>query len=265
MNIPVSGLRFVLSWLLVLTGISWSLALAASGANDAGEQRARDILRRIDDMWRQDSSHARLAMEVKTRHYTRTLRLEAWSRGTDKSLIRILYPGREKGTASLKSGEHLYTYLPKTDRTIRLSAGMMSGSWMGSHFTNDDLVQDSRRERDYRIRISFEGERSGRRLMEFTLVPRETAAVVWGKVVTTVSLPDYLPVSEVFYDEAMQVARTLEFSNIKSLGGRKMPSVLKVTPADKPEEYTVLIYEDIQFNIGIKDEFFSLNRLRTPR
>ncbi|MDH5632888.1 MAG: outer membrane lipoprotein-sorting protein [Gammaproteobacteria bacterium] len=265
MNIRVSGRRRVQPWLLVLTGFSCFFASAAFGNNDADEQRARDILRQIDDMWRQDSSHARLAMEVKTRHYTRTLRLEAWSRGADKSLIRILFPAREKGTASLKSGEHLYTYLPKTDRTIRLSAGMMSGSWMGSHFTNDDLVQDSRRERDYRIRISFEGKRNGLRLMEFTLVPRETAAVVWGKVVTTVSLPDYLPVSEVFYDEAMKVARTLEFSDIRLLGGRKMPSVLKVVPADKPDEYTVLTYEHIEFNIGIKNEFFSLNRLRMSR
>jgi len=252
-----------LSLALLLTGLITSLPVVAGEPEiDAEEQRAREIMRKIDDLWRQKSSYARLSMEVKTRHYQRKLKLEAWSKGTEKTLIRILYPIKEKGTASLKSDTHLYTYLPKTDRTIRLSAGMMSGSWMGSHFTNDDLVQESRRERDYRIRISFEGLRDGKKIMEFTLVPRPDAAVVWGKVMTVVSLPDYLPITEVFYDEDMEVARTLDFKNIKLLGGRRMPSVLRMTPMDKPGEFTEVIYESLKFNIGIKDSFFSLNQLR---
>ncbi len=252
-----------ISLALLLTGLITSLPIIAGETEiDAQEQRAREIMRKIDDLWRQKSSYARLSMEVKTRHYQRKLKLEAWSKGTEKTLIRILYPIKEKGTASLKSDTHLYTYLPKTDRTIRLSAGMMSGSWMGSHFTNDDLVQESRRERDYRIRISFEGLRDGKNIMEFTLVPRPDAAVVWGKVMTVVSLPDYLPIKEVFYDEDMEVARTLDFKNIKLLGGRRMPSVLRMTPMDKPGEFTEVIYESLKFNIGIKDSFFSLNQLR---
>ena len=250
---------------LLLTGLITSMPVVAGEPEpeiDAEEQRAREIMRKIDDLWRQRSSYARLNMEVKTRHYQRKLKLEAWSKGTEKSLIRILYPIKEKGTASLKSDTHLYTYLPKTDRTIRLSAGMMSGSWMGSHFTNDDLVQESRRERDYRIRISFEGQRKGQNIMEFTLIPRPDAAVVWGKVVTVVTLPDYLPITEIFYDEDMKVARTLDFEKIKLLGGRRMPSVLRMIPADKPAEFTELVYESLKFNIGIKDSFFSLNQLR---
>lgn len=238
---------------------------AGETANDtvsAEEQRAREIMRKIDDLWRQKSSYARLSMQVKTRHYSRNLRLEAWSKGIEKTLVRIIQPLKEKGTASLKSDTHLYTYLPKTDRTIRLSAGMMSGSWMGSHFTNDDLVQDTRRERDYRIRISFEGKRDGKSLMEFTLTPRPDAPVVWGKVITLVSLPDYLPVSEIFYDEDMKVARTLTFENIKMLGGRRMPSILRMVPADKPGEFTRLVYEQLKFNIDISDSFFSLTQLR---
>jgi hypothetical protein len=252
-----------LSLALLLTGLITSMPVAAGEPEiNAEEQRAREIMRKIDDLWRQKSSYARLSMEVKTRHYQRKLKLEAWSKGTEKTLIRILYPIKEKGTASLKSDTHLYTYLPKTDRTIRLSAGMMSGSWMGSHFTNDDLVQESRRERDYRIRISFEGIRKGQQIMEFTLIPRPDAAVVWGKVMTVVSLPEYLPITEKFYDEDMEVARTLDFKNIKLLGGRRMPSVLRMTPMDKPGEFTEVVYESLKFNIDIKDSFFSLNQLR---
>lgn len=248
--------------LVLICLLTLPVLVTGEPAVDAEEQRAREIMRKIDDLWRQDSSYARLSMKVNTRHYSRNLRLEAWSKGIEKTLVRIIQPLKEKGTASLKSDTHLYTYLPKTDRTIRLSAGMMSGSWMGSHFTNDDLVQDSRRERDYRIRISFEGKRDGRQVMEFTLTPKPDAPVVWGKVVTLVTMPDYLPVSEVFYDEDLKVARTLNFEKIKKLGGKRMPSVLRMVPADKPGEYTQLVYEELNFNIGIKDSFFSLAQLR---
>ena len=35
--------------------------------------------------------------------------------------------------------------LPKVDRTMKVPASMMLGSWMGSHFTNDDLMREIER------------------------------------------------------------------------------------------------------------------------
>jgi len=225
-------------------------------------ERARRILRTVDDLWRGRSSHGILAMQVKTAHYTRSMRLEGWSKGKDQSLIRIILPLKEKDTATLKSGTSIYTYLPQTDRTIRLTSGMMMGSWMGSHFTNDDLVKESRLEDDYDPTISFEGERDGQSVLEFTLMPKPRAAVVWGKVIITVRAADYIPLNSVYYDEDMTIARTMTFSKIREMGGRKFPAVLHVVPADKPEEYTELVYEEMQFDLKIDDAFFSLAQLR---
>lgn len=229
---------------------------------DNGKKRAQEVLAIIDDLWRSESSEAKLQMEVKTKHYTRTMVMDSWTKGKEQSLVRIVKPLKEKGTVSLKNGNTMYTYLPKTDRVIRLTSGMMMGSWMGSHFTNDDLVKESRLSEDYIPEITFEGERDGHRIIEFVLMPKPDAPVVWGKIVITVFSKDFLPINSKYYDEDMVLARTLNFGDIREMSGRMIPAVLHMVPAEKPEEYTKLFYEQIDFDVDLQDSLFSLLQLR---
>lgn len=191
------------------------------------------------------------------------MRMEGFSKGVEKSLMRILFPLKEKGTATLKSGNNIYTYLPKTDRTIRLTSGMMMDGWMGSHFTNDDLVKQSRLFDDYHYFITYSGEREGVLVEEISLTPKPDAAVVWGKIILTVRTEDEIPIKEAYFDEEMKLVRVLTLSNVKSFGGRRMPSYLKMTVLDKPGEYTELVYESMEFDIDLDESFFSLSNLKT--
>lgn len=234
----------------------------ASPANAGDSDRVSRLLAEIDDLWRGQSSHAITTMQVKTEHYTRSMRMEGWSKGKEKTLIRILAPLREKGTATLKSGSNIYTYLPKTDRTIKLTSGMMMGSWMGSHLTNDDLVKEARLEEDYDAEISFEGERDGQDIIEFTLIPKPDAAVVWGKLELIIDGDSHNPIVEYYFDEDMQLARTIEFSDLRQLAGRLRPAVMTVTPADKPGEFTQFVYQQLKFDIELDDQLFSLSSLK---
>ncbi len=249
--------QFVLPTVLMLL-----IPLFAIATTPPPDQRASEILRSVDDLWRGNSSHAITTMRVKTAHYTRTMKMEGWSKGKEKTLFRVLEPLKERGTITLKSGNHIYTYLPKTDRKIRLTSGMMMGNWMGSHLTNDDLVKEARLEDDYDATISFEGVRDGQNIIEFTLIPKPDAAVVWGKLVLVVLADSYTPLSELFFDEEMQIARTFSFTDMKLLAGRLRPSVMRVVPADKPDEYTEFIYDSLELNIEISDRFFSVSNLK---
>ncbi len=234
----------------MLALLNFPMNISSGQQNDAAMKRAKEILRRIDDMWRGTSSHSMLTMQVKTAHYTRDMRLEGWSKGKDKTLVRILFPLKEKDTATLKSGNSIYSYLPRTDRTIRLTSGMMMGSWMGSHFTNDDLVKESRMDEDYDPSISFEGKRDGMDIIEFTLIPKPDAAVVWGKIVAIVLADGYMPLKYYYYDEDMNIARTMTFSRFEMLAGKTRP------------EFTEIIYEELDLDVRIEDEFFSLAMLK---
>ena len=251
---------FFVSFFLAVSLLAAPLQTAA--ADEQAAERARRILAEVDDMWRGESSHLVFKMQVKTAHYTRTMRMEGWTKGKEKSLVRITYPLKERGTATLKSGKNIYTYLPKTGRTIRITSGMMMGSWMGSHFTNDDLVKESRMGEDYNPEITFEGIRDGQEVLEFTLMPKPDAAVVWGKVVIVVRKKDHIPLYERDYDEDFQVVRDIVFEKIKTLGGRKLATVLRVTPRDKPDEFTEIVYEKARFGVKLDDSFFSIARLQ---
>ena len=247
---------------LIITLLPIALLPASRIFADDDVERARQVLAEIDDLWRADSSRSTVSMKVVTAHYSRQVTMENWTLGKDKSLVKILSPRKEKGTVTLKSGNTIYTYLPKTDRTIRLTSSMMMGSWMGSHFTNDDLVKESRLSDDYVPRIIFEGERDGENIIEFALEPKPEAPVVWGRIVINVLAEGFLPIASYYYDEDMILARTMTFSDIKKMGGRLLPAIMRVIPADEVDEYTELTYQKISFGVKLDDSFFSLHQLR---
>ena len=204
-------------------------------------------------------------MSVATRRWKRSMTLEVWSEGTEKALIRVLSPKKEEGTATLKIGSDIWNYLPKIDRTIRIPTSMMSAAWMGSHFTNDDLVKESRLVRDYAIEIAFEGEQDGGSVYEFSLTPYPQAPVVWGRISFRVRKQDLMPVWARYYSEDGVLKRTLTYSEYRTMGGRLVPTRMRMTPEDKPHEFTEVVYEDVRFDLPIQERTFSLSALRKRR
>ncbi|MCA9717214.1 MAG: outer membrane lipoprotein-sorting protein [Myxococcales bacterium] len=237
--------------------------LPADAPSPESPEFLRYVMNRVDDLYRGRSSHGVMEMKVKTQHWSRTMVLESWSLGTEYSLVRILIPMKEKGTATLKAGDDLYTYLNKTRRTIKISGAMMGASWMGSHFTNDDLVKDSRYSDDFDVALTGRGDAEGAATYEFTLTPKPDAAVVWGKVTVTIRQADLLPVSQVFYDEDGAAVRKLEFKEYKTVSGRTMPTVMKMTPLDQSGEYTQVAWKKMAFDVALEPSFFTLQRLKS--
>ena len=217
---------------------------------------------RVDRILRGQSSHGIATMEVVTEHWQRTLTMEVWSLGTEYSLVRIVSPAKDAGTATLKAGDDIWNYLPKVDRAIKIPASMMMGSWMGSHFTNDDLVKESRLVDDYDIAMGFEGKRDGVEVWEFTLTPKPEAAVVWGRIVYQVRKADLMPTWARYYDEDGKLVRTLTFGDYKKMDGRLVPTFMEMRPEDKPDERTTLRYTELEFGIQIDESFFSLRALK---
>ncbi|MBI2821383.1 MAG: outer membrane lipoprotein-sorting protein, partial [Acidobacteria bacterium] len=148
------------------------------------------------------------------------------------------------------------------DRTIRVPTSMMMASWLGSHFTNDDLVKESRLIHDYDIQISYEGDRDGVAVYEFNLTPFPEAPVVWGRILYQVRKKDLMPTWARYYGEDGQLRRTLIFSNYRRMGGRIVPAEMKMLPEDKSGEYTWIRYTDLQFDLPIPEQTFSLAFLR---
>lgn len=238
------------------------LFLCTSPLGAAAPPSSKLILDHVDDLFRGESSAGTFSMKVVTAHYSREMKMEAWSRGKDDSLIRILEPLKEKGTATLKADRDIWNYLPKVDRVIKVPSSMMGGSWMGSHFTNDDLVKESRMADDYTHAVTFRGERGGVGVIDLTLTPKPEAAVVWGKVVVTVREGDWLPLGVDYYDEGLALTRSMAYTDPKAFGGRVLPARLVMKPADKPGERTEIVYHELRFDVELPGDFFTLRNLK---
>ncbi len=226
------------------------------------EDSPRDIIDKVDRIMRGDSSYGVAEMVISTDRWKRSKTIEIWSEGTEKALIRILKPQKEMGVATLKIDTDIWNYLPKISRTIRIPSSMMMASWMGSHFTNDDLVKESRLIDDYTIETSFEGVREGTEIWEFRLTPKPEAPVVWGAIDFVIRKSDLMPVKADYYDEKEALKRTVFYTDYKKMGGRLIPAVMKLVPSDKPEEYTQITYSELAFDMEHPSDTFSLASLR---
>lgn len=222
----------------------------------------KKLIQHIDQLWRGETSRAAMSMTVKTQRYQRSMTMEAWSKGKEYSLVVIRAPIKDKDIATLKVKENIWNYLPKIDRVTKVPSSMMSGSWMGSHFTNDDLVKESTFEDDYNSSITSEGVRDGVNIYEVTSVPRENAAVVWGKVIMQIEQKTLAPQRAFYYDEEGSLIRTLTFDQPQQINKLTVPMRLTLQPEDKPDESTVIVYKEIVLDVPIEENFFSLQNLQ---
>jgi len=204
-----------------------------------------------------------MTMDVRTEHYERSMVLKAWSLGKEQSLFVITYPPKDRGVATLKTGQDIWNYLPRVNRVIRVPTSMMMANWMGSHFTNDDLVKESRLSEDYESEITFEGVREGEEsaVYEITLTPKPDAPVVWGRIEFTVLKGELLPLEGLYYDEDDILIRTMKFGEVREMAGRRVPAVMTLIPEDKPGERTVITYDTLDLGLNLKADFFSRQTL----
>lgn len=219
-----------------------------------------DVLRASDDLTRGNSSHSVIEMSVHTASYDRMMRMEAWSQGTERTLIRILYPEKDAGISTLKVDENLWNYLPKVDRTMKVPAGMMSGAWMGSHLSNDDLVHESRLSDDFTWTVP-ERPSGGKGRWVIELVPKPDTPVVWGKITATIGA-DKIPQSMQYYDEKGVLVRTMAWSDVQVFDGKRIPATITVTPADKPGEYTKITQLALDLDAVVDPATFTLQALK---
>jgi hypothetical protein len=236
-------------------------ASAQSSPQPGSPGFARAVLERADDLYRGDQSHGVMQMDVKTRHWERSMSLEEWSKGKEYSLVRILEPKKDRGTATLKDRHDLFTYLNNTGRTVKISGAMMGGSWMGSHFTNDDLVRETRLSDDYEISQLPDDKLDGAPVYRFALVPRPGRPIVWGKVEVLVRTGDLLPVKETFFDEDKKPVRALTLGEFRTIGGRTLPTVMMMQPLDGSGEHTRVTWKELRFDVKLDAGFFSVRNL----
>jgi hypothetical protein len=220
---------------------------------------AKDLIQMVETQYQGATSHGQTRMTIKTAHFERNLELEIWSEARDKFLTRILSPAKERGTCTLKVDDNIWNYIPKVDRMIRIPSSLMGESWMGSHFTNDDLVKENKIDQLYDFCIIA----SDSETIEIEGIPLPDAAVVWGKVRYKIEAERKIPVLIDYFDEEGVLVRTIKFSRPRKISGRWVPFQMTVLPVEKPDEFTKMEYLELKFDVKHPRNLFSLRSMRT--
>jgi len=221
---------------------------------------AKDIIKKLEKNLRGDYMYATMSMIVTSKRGKRTVKIENWSKGNDDSFIKILYPNKDRGITFLKIDNQFWQYIPKIERTIKIPPSMMLQSWMGSDFTNDDMVKESSLEEDYHAKLLSKTTNT----VAIELIPKEDAAVVWGKIIVEVDLKNVVPVKETFYDDMMKKVRVMTFSKVEQHGSHIVPMVMELRPLDanKKENRTKIIFEKINYDAKIDPSYFTKQALK---
>ena len=240
-------------------GLSALLTAPALQANEA-----QDIVRAAIDYWRGLSSYGEMTMTIHRPDWERSMSMQAWTQGDDRSLVRVTAPKKDRGNGTLIDDTNMWSYSPKVNRVIKVPSSMMGQSWMGSDFSNKDIsrVDDIIDQYDHSI-LSKE-EQDGHTVYHIESIPHEDAAVVWGKELLVIR-DDNVLLEHSFYDQDGELVKKLVSLEIDDMGGRVVATRQRMQKVDEPEEWTEISVESMEYDLELKDSLFTLSNLRNPR
>ena len=226
----------------------------------------REIVRIADERFNgEKTSISVMAMTIVRPTWERTVEFKSWSSGRDNALTLITAPAREKGQTFLKRKNEMWNWNPTISRLIKLPPSMMSQGWMGSDYTNDDILRESSVINDYTHEIVGEEMVAGRLCYKIKMIAKEEAAVIWGSQIRWIDKKDFLLLKAELYDEDNYLVRTELGEDVKTMDGRLIPTRLELIPAEEEGHKTIVEIKEIEFNKPINDSFFSQQNMKRVR
>ena len=238
------------------------ILMIISGSLYGQDFSAKEIIRKAEEKMRGETSRTSMTMKIIRPSWSRTISLTSWLKGSEYSLTVVKAPDKERGKTFMKRENQLWQWLPSINRMMKMPPSMMSEGWMGSDFSNDDIIKEFSLVKDYNHEIIGSEQISGKECYKIRLNPKEGAAVVWGKILKWITKDEFLQLRTEYYDENENLIKTEEASNIKKLGGRELPSEFVIFPENKEGHKTRMTMENIEFNISFEPRFFSKQNMK---
>jgi outer membrane lipoprotein-sorting protein len=226
-------------------------------------QSAKEIVQKADSKMRGATMQAEIVIKTIRPTWTREMQCKTWMKGNNLAMIYIQSPAKDKGIAFLKRKREVWNWMPTLERNIKLPPSMMTQSWMGTDFTNDDLVKESSVVEDYNQMLIGDTIIQSRDCYIVQMIPKPETPVVWSKVIVCIDKNDFLELHSRFYDEDGKLTNTMNSYDIKLMHDRVIPTRFEMIPTDKKGQKTEMIYKNIQYDKPISDNFFVVEKMKT--
>ena len=225
---------------------------------------ARSIVEDSFKYMRGNASIATVIMTIHRPDWERTMKIKAWTRGKKNSLFYIQSPPKDHGNGTLKKSREMWMYNPKVNRVIKVPPSMMSQSWMGSDFSNNDLAKSDSFVNDYTHSIVGTEIHEGKKVTIIQSMPKADAPVIWGMQVLKIR-EDLIWLSQEFFDEDLKSVKLMTTLEIQLMGGKLYPKVWRMRETDTKDRFTQLTYSSLTFKSDLPDSLFTLTSLRKAR
>ena len=242
----------------------WVLILLPLRCFAADHPDAGDLVENSFRYIRGKASVATVNMTIHRPDWERKMTIKAWTRGKKDSLFYIQSPPKDHGNGTLKKSREMWMYNPKVNRVIKVPPSMMSQSWMGSDFSNNDLAKSDSFVNDYNHSIVGTETHEGHKVYVIKSMPKPNAPVIWGMQMLKIR-EDLVWLSQEFFDEDLQAVKVMTTLEIQMMGGKLFPRVWRMREADQENRYTELSYESLRFKSDLPDSLFTLTSLRKAR
>lgn len=240
------------------------ILLVLLGAVPVLAQDAEEIIRKAEQNRLGDAAtYSEMTMTIQRPDWSREMGIKAWSKGQDYSLMFITSPARDAGTAFLKRENELWNWQPTIERTIKMPPSMMSQSWMGSDFSNEDLVRQISLVEDYEHTYLGEESIQGRMTYKIELVPKPDVPVVYSKIISWIDQERYVELKSEAYDEDDELVQTVTGEEVKQIQGYWVPTKMTVQPADEPDHLTIIQQTKVDYDVSIAPRFFSIQNMKS--
>lgn len=226
---------------------------------------AAEIIKKADEKTRGKTNTSIMDMEIIRPTWKRSISMKSWGRGMDFSMTYITAPAKDKGQVFLKRKTEMWNWMPSIGRMIKIPASMMSQGWMGSDYTNDDILKESSIVIDYHHKIVGEEKVENFDSYIIEMIPKEDAAVVWGKVYKWITKDEYIQIKSEYYDEDDELVKSDFAYDFKKMDGRLIPTRIEIVPANEEGKKTVVYIKDIKFDVDLPESFFSQQKMKKVR
>ncbi|VVS93010.1 outer membrane lipoprotein-sorting protein [Desulfoluna spongiiphila] len=219
-------------------------------------ESAETIVRDAFDYWRGEASVSRLTMTIHRPSWQRTVSIDAWTQGESESLFVIKAPAKDRGNGTLKKGRTMWVYNPKVNKIIKLPPSMMSQSWQGSDFSNNDLAKTDSLIYDYTHSLTGQTTQHGHTVYSIRSDPKPDAPVIWGMITLEIR-DDHILLKETFFDEELEPVKEMTASDIQPVDGKPFPMTWRMAKTDTQDEYTLMVYDALTFQQELNPNTFT--------
>lgn len=249
-----------------------ALLLTAAAALYAEAPSGEEIMIRVDERYSGDSSRQLTTIElINSRGSKRIRKLLSYTKDygdSDKTVMVFRHPTDVEGVGYLSwsydeadKDDDTWLFLPALKRSRRISGSSRNDYFMGTDFTYDDMGDRKVEEDEH----SLVGEETldGRACWVVQSVPREEGEM-YSRRVSWIRKDIPIPLKVDYYDRQGELQKTLENSDIHEIDG--IWTVGRMTMRNVQKDHTtVLRFEEIQFNLEVRDTLFSVASLERGR